>query len=85
MQADDVGPHDPQRVAKQILAMYGKHIAERSSKSKKAPKKNKDLHEVKVSTLESLIMACICLGLHLHSSVMLKCSQLSAMSNASTQ
>lgn len=50
VQADDVASHDPQRVAKQILAMYGKHTAKRSSKRKKSFKKNKDLHEVKVSS-----------------------------------
>ncbi|GAQ79658.1 Ca2+-modulated nonselective cation channel polycystin [Klebsormidium nitens] len=47
MEADDVGSHDPQRLARQILAMYGKHVTERASKSKKPVKKNKELHEVK--------------------------------------
>lgn len=48
VQADDVGSHDPDKLARQILAMYGKHITERTSKSKKPVKKNKELHEVKV-------------------------------------
>ena len=62
MQADDVGSHDPQRLAKQILAMYGKHITERTSKSKKPVKKNKDLHEVKVSSSELLSWASFSQG-----------------------